>query len=69
MYELLSKERKLVGLLFDREFEKQGPPFGGCKCQYEPFFSPFFEFKTFEKCYNSIESRKDQELFINFNKK
>lgn len=69
MYELLSKEGKLVGLLFDREFEKQGPPFGGCKCQYEPFFSPFFEFKTFEKCYNSIESRKDQELFINFNKK
>jgi SAM-dependent methyltransferase len=69
MHELLAKDGKLVGLLFDKEFDKQGPPFGGCKCQYEPIFSPFFNFITFEKCYNSIEPRMNQELFINFKKK
>lgn len=69
MYELLAEQGKLVGLLFDKEFEKQGPPFGGCKYQYEPFFSPFFTFKTFEECYNSIKSRDGEELFINFIKK
>lgn len=69
MYELLSEQGKLVGLLFDKEFEKQGPPFGGCKCQYESLFSPLFTFKTFEQCYNSIKPRAGNELFINFNKK
>lgn len=66
MHELLKNNGKLVGLLFDKEFEKQGPPFGGCKCQYEPLFKPYFTFKTFEECYNSVETRKGEELFINF---
>jgi len=69
MHALLAENGKLVGVLFDKEFEKQGPPFGGCKCQYEPLFKPFFEFNTFEKCYNSIDSRAGEELFINFSKK
>lgn len=69
MNELLANNGKLVGLLFDKEFEKQGPPFGGYKCQYEPLFSPYFSFKTFEECYNSTKARKGEELFINFLKK
>lgn len=69
MYELLAPGGKLVGVLFDREFEQQGPPFGGCKCQYEPMFEKGFDFKTFDHCYNSFEKRKDTELFINLVKK
>lgn len=65
MQELLVPGGKLVGVLFDREFEQQGPPFGGCKCQYEPMFEKGFIVKTFEHCNNSFIKRKDTELFIN----
>jgi methyl halide transferase len=66
MYELIAPKGKLVGVLFDKEFEFDGPPFGGCKCKYEGFFSPYFDFKTFEHCHNSIKPRANTELFINF---
>lgn len=69
MKELLAAGGKLVGVLFDREFEQQGPPFGGCKCQYEPMFEKDFDFKTFELCNNSFVKRKGTELFINLLKK
>lgn len=65
MSELLVKGGKLVGVLFDKEFEFSGPPFGGCKCKYTGFFENIFEFKVFDKCYNSVPPRKDTELFIN----
>jgi SAM-dependent methyltransferase len=64
MNELLAENGKLVGVLFDREFEQQGPPFGGCKCQYEPMFEKYFSFKTFDSCYNSNIKRAGTELFI-----
>ncbi len=69
MKELLATGGKLVGVLFDREFEQQGPPFGGCKCQYEPMFEKDFNFKTIEICNNSFVKRQGTELFINFIKK
>ena len=69
MTELLAENGKLAGVLFDREFEQQGPPFGGCKCQYEPMFEKNFNFKTFESCYNSNVKRAGTELFINLVKK
>ncbi len=69
MNELLIPGGKLVGVLFDREFEQQGPPFGGCKCQYEPLFSNNFDLLVFDKCYNSFYKRKDTELFIILKKK
>jgi len=69
MTELLVIGGRLVGLLFDKEFEFAGPPFGGCKCKYTGYFENNFEFKTFEKCYNSFEARKETELFINLIKK
>lgn len=65
MKELLVPGGKLVGVMFDREFEQQGPPFGGCKCQYKPMFENDFVFKTFELCNNSFVKRHDTELFIN----
>ena len=69
MNELLAQNGKLVGVLFDREFEQPGPPFGGCKCQYGPMFEKHFTFKTFEPCNNSFVKRKGTELFINLQKK
>lgn len=69
MHELLASNGKLAGVLFDREFDQQGPPFGGSKCQYKPMFEKDFIFKTMEPCYNSFIKRKDTELFINLQKK
>ncbi len=63
MSELLNPKGKLVGLLFDCNFEG-GPPFGGSKAEYIPYFEPYFKLKTFEKCYNSIPPRAENELFI-----
>lgn len=68
MYDLLKDGGKLVGLLFDRDFVG-GPPFGGNKEEYLNYFSPLFNIKTFEKCYNSIEPRFNTELFIILEKK
>lgn len=64
MAELLKPNGKLVGLLFDCEFDG-GPPFGGSKEEYSAYFKPYFEFKIFEKCTNSIPPRAGNELFIN----
>jgi thiopurine S-methyltransferase len=63
--ELLKPEGKLVGVLFNREFES-GPPFGGNKGEYLEYFSKYFKTIYMENCYNSIIPRKDSEIFINF---
>ena len=63
MASLLVPGGKLVGVLFNCEFEG-GPPFGGNKEEYLTFFQPFFKIKTFETCYNSIKPRSERELFI-----
>lgn len=63
MATLLKPGGKLVGVLFNRQFEG-GPPFGGSKEEYEQLFSKKFTIKKMEPCYNSIEARKDSELFI-----
>lgn len=65
--ELLKKGGKLVGLLFNREFE-EGPPFGGTKEEYEQYFKPNYSVIRMEECYNSIEKRKGTELFIRMTK-
>lgn len=69
MHELLKDEGKLVGLLFDFPLTNDGPPFGGSKDEYIQTFSPYFELKTLEKCYNSIKPRAEREFFIHFKKK
>ena len=69
MPELLAPNGKLVGVLFNRQFEQQGPPFGGFKYQYEPMFEKDFKFNTFELCNNSFVKRQGTELFINLSKK
>ena len=67
--ELLAPEGRLVGVLFNTVFEKDGPPFGGSAAEYRNYFEPYFEFTHFEEAYNSIPPRQGRELFINLKKK
>lgn len=70
MFNLLKSNGKLVGLWFDfpltGDMEKR--PFGGSKEEYLNYFKPYFNIKTFEKCYNSIPPRMGNELFGIFEK-
>ncbi len=68
MYDLLWEEGRLVGVLFNREFDEPGPPFGGGIKVYRRMFEPYFNFKTFAPCYNSHPARQGREVFINFRK-
>ncbi len=65
MHALLKPKGKLVGLWFDiplkGDMEKR--PFGGDRTLYLSYLSPHFEVHRFEKCYNSITPRTNQELF------
>ena len=64
---LLKENGKVIGLLFNRDFQG-GPPFGGNKEEYTTYFNPNFTFVQMEECYNSISPRKGTELFIQFKK-
>lgn len=61
--EILNEGGKLVGVLFNREFEG-GPPFGGTKDEYVTYFSNHFQNVYLEPCYNSIKPRQNSELFM-----
>ncbi len=69
MFELLAPGGKLAGVLFNRHFESEGPPFGGNAEEYRRLFEPYFTFHTFETAYNSIAPRAGHELFIELEKK
>jgi SAM-dependent methyltransferase len=64
MHQSLRPDGKLAGLLFNCEFEKQGPPFGGTKNEYQALFEHYFDIKKMELCYNSIQPRQGNELFV-----
>ena len=61
--QLLSDDGKIVGLLFNREFEG-GPPFGGNQSEYEKQFSKSLQIELMEDSYNSVTSRIGAELFF-----
>ncbi len=61
--ELLVEGGKLVGVLFNREFQG-GPPFGGNVSEYHTYFSSNFSKVSMEECYNSIKPRQDSEVFL-----
>ncbi|MCO4292685.1 TPMT family class I SAM-dependent methyltransferase [Solitalea sp. MAHUQ-68] len=69
VHDLLNPNGKLVGVLFNRNFEQQGPPFGGTKEEYKTLFEANFELKTINECYNSVKPRAGSELFINLSPK
>ena len=64
MHELLKPGGKLVGVLFNRHFDFQGPPFGGDMEEYQLLFSKKFKVECLETCYNSIPQRQNSEVFI-----
>lgn len=63
MHDLLKKDGKLTGVLFNRAFSG-GPPFGGVKEDYVSLFSKKFQIRLMADCYNSIRSRAGTELFF-----
>lgn len=63
--ELLNTGGKLVGLLFNRQFEG-GPPFGGDKQEYQSYFGDFYSKVEMNECFNSIAPRSGSEVFIKF---
>ncbi len=68
MQEILKVNGKLVGLLFDRKFEQQGPPFGGSPSEYRSIFKDYLEIIKMEQSTNSIAPRAKQELWIEMRK-
>ncbi len=61
--DLLTGNGKLVGLLFNKEFDTH-PPFGGQKEEYRQLFSSMLRIKILEDCINSIPARAGTELFF-----
>ncbi len=66
--ELLTQNGKLVGVLFNRQFEVN-PPFGGSKQEYQRLFKAYFHINCLENCQLSIAPRKNTELWIECTKK
>jgi len=61
---LLHPGGKLVGVLFDDPLYDDHPPFGGNLSEYLSYFSPLFQVRTFERCFNSVKPRMNRELFM-----
>ena len=59
----------VAGLLFNRTFTKEGPPFGGSKDEYESLFSCFFSVYEILMSHLSIEPRMGFELFFSAQKR
>lgn len=66
---LLKPNGKIIGVLFNTDFEKVGPPFGGNIAEYSALFGADFIIKKMENCYNSIKPRTNTEVFIHLIKK
>ncbi len=66
MLTLLAPGGHLAGVMFNKIFERPGPPFGGTAEEYRHLFSPDYQIKTLEPCYNSHPARQGTEVFINF---
>ncbi|MCS6968580.1 MAG: SAM-dependent methyltransferase [Cytophagales bacterium] len=64
MAELIVPNGKLVGVLFNVSLNTDRPPFGGSAQEYRRYFDPYFRYKHFAPCYNSIPPRQGSELFI-----
>lgn len=64
MSALLKSDGKLIGLLFDKNFGRDEPPFGGTKEEYQQRFEHHFKIDVMEPSYNSHPARQGSELFI-----
>ncbi len=68
-HDLLNEGGKIAGVLFNRNFPHDGPPFGGSMEEYQLIFNKYFKIQIMEDCYNSISPRKGTELFVLMQKK
>ena len=64
MAELLAPKGRLVGLLFNQIFDKEGPPYGGNSEEYKITLSQHLNIQTLDNCRNSIHPRAGKELFM-----
>ena len=64
MAALLKPNGKLIGLLFDKDFGRDAPPFGGTTDEYQQRFATHFDIEIMEPSYNSHPARQGSELFI-----
>lgn len=69
VFDLLNNNGRLVGLLFNKEFDRDGPPFGGHEKEYKALFASYFSFHTWAACYNSYPPRAGSEWFMILRKK
>ena len=67
-YELLVQSGHIMGLLFNRKFDMEGPPFGGSKEEYESLFRGLFKIHRLENSQISIKARLGSELIFAFEK-
>ena len=67
--EILKENGTIIGLLFNREFDTNGPPFGGTEKEYRGLFNSKFNFKKFENSLLSTLPRKEYEFWIELIKK
>ena len=68
-YQILNSNGKIFGLLFEKIFNTEGPPFGGSYKDYNELFSKNFDIKTLDKTKKSVFARKGVELWMEANKK
>lgn len=68
-FEMLNANGKVVGLLFDAPLNKTHPPFGGCRAEYIEYFKHYFNILLMDDATNSVDSRKEKELFFKIEKK
>lgn len=61
---LLNPNGTIAGVLFNKNFDFDGPPFGGEIGEYIPLFSKYFKHIDFKFCENSIKPRAGSELFF-----
>lgn len=64
MKKIISPSGRLAGLLFNKEFEKAGPPFGGSAGEYQILFGKYFRTVNIVPCLNSIPPRQGSEVFF-----
>ena len=67
--QILQPNGALVGLLFQKELFEDHPPFGGDEKIYRKLFGPLFNIQIMKTAHNSIEPRKNSELFIKMSPK
>ncbi|NOY50592.1 MAG: SAM-dependent methyltransferase [Chlorobi bacterium] len=64
VHDMLRRDGRLIGLLFNHHFGFGGPPFGGNHEEYKSLFGECFRFIYFETATNSIKPREGRELFF-----